>query len=619
MPDSITKELEHGWQVFNEGKAEDALQIVSEIEKIEGLTPVETLKCQILKGVGFLWTGNFKSALTIGKHVQKEGVKLGKPFLSIEAIALFKFGALWFLGRQFEIWKDIEYCEKLLKSAPQAPSSEFEQAEVLFKLTRGYFAFWEGKLDRVLEDYTESLPFLKQSTHLSFTMHSVLNVMGATYALKGELDRGLKYLMRSLDVSKGMFLNKTIDAGNLNWIAKIYIQQGKLNLAAEYFEKSLEIWEQFNDPIAISFINSNYSELIKVCLYQDSQERAKEYLYKFKLFLEKSKIPLLDYGYQLSNARTLRSSPRTRDLAEAEKILKELIIRYDALKESGLRGIADENPETVIELCDLFLEELYSTHDLGILDEIQPLINRLIKASENLNSYSLLAHTNLLQGKVSLLQMNMGDARRYLTQAQDIAEDHGLQLLAQAISKEHDKLLEQLDKLENIEKLDMTLSERLDLASLDKIIARMQGKRAIKTPEVVNEEPILLLIITEGGVPVFSYSFADEWNQEDELFASFLSAITSFSSELFSEGLDRIKFGHYTVLMKPMTELSSCYLFKGQSYLAKQKLTRFTKGIQNNTSVMQTLTNFYHTSQVVELKDFPFLEVYIKDIFVSKF
>ena len=58
----------------------------------------------------------------------------------------------------------------------------------------------------------------------------------------------------------------------------------------------------------------------------------------------------------------------------------------------------------------------------------------------------------MLYGKISLLQMNMGEARRYLIQAQNIAEDHGLQLLARAISEEHDKLLEQLAEWENFKK-----------------------------------------------------------------------------------------------------------------------------------------------------------------------
>jgi len=88
---SFTEKLEHGWQVFNEGNVEEALKIVSEIEKLQNLTPIENLKYHVLKGVGFLWTGNFEKSLTIAKNIEKEGVKLGNPLLSIEAISLIKF------------------------------------------------------------------------------------------------------------------------------------------------------------------------------------------------------------------------------------------------------------------------------------------------------------------------------------------------------------------------------------------------------------------------------------------------------------------------------------------------------------------------------------------------
>ncbi|MHA2325285.1 MAG: tetratricopeptide repeat protein [Promethearchaeota archaeon] len=615
----FTEKLDHGWQLFNEGKVEEALKIVSEIEEIQNLTPIENLECQLLKGIGFQWTRNYKKALNLAKHIVKEGVKLGRPLISIEAISLIKFAALWFLGRQPEILKDIKFCKDLLESFPHTQASEFETAKILFITIRGYFAFWEGKLDRVLEDYLESLPFYEQSTRFSFALLSHLNILGATYAIKGELDLGIKYLLRSLDVSKGLstIFSRNIEAGSLNFIGSIYHKKGNLDLAIEYFEKSLNVWEQHNDPIAISFINLNYTQLIKVSLDQDSLKRAKNYLEGYKSILEKLGLPLTEFQYQLSYARILRSSPRTHDKAEAENILKELIKVYDVWVNSGYRPIPTENPAPIIDLCELYLDEFYSTHDLGILNDIQPLITRLITASEGSKNYSLLSETNLLQGRISLLRMNMGDARLYLTRAQEIAEEYGLQLLAQSISKEHDKLLEQLDKFENTDKRYIDLSESQNLTSLEELMARMQGKRVIKAPELVNEDPLLLLIITEGGVPVFSYPFADEWNREDDLFASFLSAITSFSSEFFSEGLDRMKFGKYTVLMKSMGELSSCYLFKGQTYLAKQKLTRFIEGIQNNNSIMQALMKFYQASQVVELKDFPFLEAYIKEIFIT--
>jgi len=128
----------------------------------------------------------------------------------------------------------------------------------------------------------------------------------------------------------------------------------------------------------------------------------------------------------------------------------------------------------------------------------------------------------------------------------------------------------------------------------------------------------LLLIAAEGGVLVFSYPFADEWKFDDDLFSGFLNSFSSISDEIFSEGLDRAKFGQYTVLINSVGNFSVCYLFKGQSYLALQKITDFTKRIQNESSIWQTLEKFYKASQVLEIKDIPSLEPIITETFFGK-
>ncbi|MHA1986256.1 MAG: hypothetical protein ACW98D_06430 [Promethearchaeota archaeon] len=146
----------------------------------------------------------------------------------------------------------------------------------------------------------------------------------------------------------------------------------------------------------------------------------------------------------------------------------------------------------------------------------------------------------------------------------------------------------------------------------------MQGKRAIELAEPIDEDSMLLLILGEGGVLLFSYPFTDEWKFDEELFGGFLTAFNSISDEIFSEGLDRVKFGKHTVLMEPLLNFSICYLFKGESYIAKQKLSKFSNLLKKNTSIQQTFEKLFKSSQVLELKDYPFLESLITEVFLSK-
>lgn len=603
MTDSILEEIERGWQLLNEGRERDALNLIIEIEKEKNLKPTPKLRCQILKGLIFFLLGKFEEALEIGRQTFKESINLKKPLLSIDATYV-KWGALYLMERATETWEDIKYCEELINSPLHGTDSEIEQAKALFFYMRGYYHYWQGEYDGALEYHEKSLEIFSKHNRYGFLKPHVLMVIGHSYGIKGELDKALEYHKKSLECIKGnVAANMLVNAGSFNSMGTIYYQKGNLDQAIEHFEKSLQIFEKLNVAI---YVGRVYDNLINISLDKNDSELACEYLNRFEQYNKNVESRGNDYYFMLSQARILKSSTRTRDWTEAEKILIDLLREYKMLGKEFTPGL--------IILCDFYFQELKLTNDLKILEDIRPLIERLIKEAERRNSYSLRARAFLLKGKMSLLQLNMGDARRYLAKAQQIADSHDLQLLARAISHEHDKILEQLGELEEYKKKKMTISERMTFASLDETLELMHGKRAINAPELIDEQPVLLLILATGGILIFSHSFADEWRFDSELFGGFLSAFNSISAEIFSEGLDRVKFGQHTVLMESVANFSICYLYKGQTYIAKQKLANFTEQIKS-TTIWKTLENYYKTSQVIQLKDNPSLELLITEIF----
>jgi hypothetical protein len=203
-----------------------------------------------------------------------------------------------------------------------------------------------------------------------------------------------------------------------------------------------------------------------------------------------------------------------------------------------------------------------------------------------------------------------------LTEAQQIAENHGLNLLAQKISHEHDVLLEKTDEWDKINKEDAPMTDRIELASFDGVFNRIQGKRAIEIPEFVNEEPILLLIMDNSGATYFNHSFAINWDHSD-LFSTFMSAFNTFSGELFSRSIDRIRIGDNTILINPVEPFLACYVIKGQSYPALQKLTRFTEAIRENSDIWQALNKSVKTSEMLKLDEPPALKTVINEIFTQ--
>jgi len=214
--------------------------------------------------------------------------------------------------------------------------------------------------------------------------------------------------------------------------------------------------------------------------------------------------------------------------------------------------------------------------------------------------------------------LKLEEARKLLTQGQKIAEKYGLSLLAKKISNEHDELLKQLAIWENLKESNAPLKERVEIARLNVQMENMIRKRATPGPELSVEEPIFILIVSEGGRPIFSQVFIEDQKFEDHLFGGFFSAINSFIGEMFSEGLDRASFGEHTLLMSPAPPFMVCYVYKGQSYSAQHRIRIFIDKIHNDKPIWQTFNEFNQANREIQIKDIPSLEPLINDIFIDK-
>lgn len=163
----------------------------------------------------------------------------------------------------------------------------------------------------------------------------------------------------------------------------------------------------------------------------------------------------------------------------------------------------------------------------------------------------------------------------------------------------------------------MPFSERLNLVSLEEVIDLIMEKRAIKPPKLINEVPVLLLIIAEGGIPAFSNTFSEELSCDDGFISNFLRGFNTFSEEIFSRGLNRAVFGEYKLIMESIESFSVCYLFKGQTYVAREKLSHFSEQLHNTVPIWQAFQDFHKTHQAILLNEHPDLNSIITEIFVS--
>ncbi|MFX0074601.1 MAG: hypothetical protein ACFE96_04120, partial [Candidatus Hermodarchaeota archaeon] len=93
-----------------------------------------------------------------------------------------------------------------------------------------------------------------------------------------------------------------------------------------------------------------------------------------------------------------------------------------------------------------------------------------------------------LRAKVSLLTFNLKESKRYFTQAQQIAEQWGLTQVLQKITKEKEVFLKQIKNWEKYKEQEVSLSERVELARLDKQIELMLQNRSELVSGIVEEK-----------------------------------------------------------------------------------------------------------------------------------
>ncbi|MFW9820181.1 MAG: tetratricopeptide repeat protein, partial [Candidatus Thorarchaeota archaeon] len=389
----------------------------------------------------------------------------------------------------------------------------------------------------------------------------------------------------------------------LNNISDKYLHMKEYDKAIKYAKKAVK----YNYESTLIYA---LGTLIEIYISKGDIQEAKislDLLREHAKKLDTKRHKTLYYG---AKAAILKTSLRARDRIKAEDLFKKLALDNTLLSEPRI--------EAILSLCELYLTELRITNDPEILDELQFFIQTLLNIAEEQHLYLYLAETFRLQAKLSLLSFNIKKAKKFLNKAQEIAESYGLKRLAMKISFEHDELLRQINLWENFEESDVSLSERLELAGLNEQVEYMTRKRMIEVPELSDEEPVLLLITSEGGIPIFTQSFVYDKDFKDHLLGGFFTAINSFINEMFSEGLDRASFGKHTLLMNSIPPFLMCYVYKGQSYSAQKRIKSFINEIKSNTRLWDTFERFYQLNRKLQMTDIPSLQPLIKKIFIDK-
>ncbi|MHA1727856.1 MAG: hypothetical protein ACTSWY_03910 [Promethearchaeota archaeon] len=626
-------------RLFDQGYVKEALQAVNDIEKIGGYSAQDRISCRLLRSNILIKLGRNEEGYKLAEQICRESQELGNYLQSVDALISVAKGYMIMMNSE-GLAKAVSRAENLFDRISEKSLIEVQLRKVILDSLKGMSHTMKGDQEGAIFYHKKSLELgaklgdkkalffslLGNAWHHTFAgnfdqalayskrclvlMRSyrkrddfqTIFLLATVYSLKGELVPSLKYFEQSLAIAEDLN-NKAYISVVLNNSSSVYREKGELKKALMCLERNLEIVEDIGgDP----FYSLDY--LFIISFEMGAHEKAQLYLRRLQEINEKKGDKGIDVCCRVNEAIMLKKSTRTLNRAKAEELLRGIVDEDGIDMEMTVRAF--------IHLCDLLFTEFRMTKDAEVLDDVQTLVTQLFGLAEKQGSYSLMAEANLLRAKTELLGLNLKEARRFLTLAQSIADKHGLNRLARKISLEHDNLLKELGKWNKLKEENAPMDERLGLAGIKEQMDGMVQKREIKIIESPSEEPVLLLFLTKSGLPLFTDPLATEWDFSDDLFGGFLTAINAFSKEVFSEGLDRATFGRYTIIMDFMEPFRLCYVFKGQSYSAKEKLTHFSERVQNISQLWQTLIQSDLTHEVIMLKNNPLLEDLISDVFL---
>jgi tetratricopeptide (TPR) repeat protein len=589
MDDPKPKEIIQAEELISNGKTEEALEIVRKFQ---------------LTAWSYYFQMEFNKVLEIALKSKELIEKFGND--ADIAYNFFLLGHAYLVRGDFKLSLDFGMRSLKLRDTTD------KRGDIGASLSLVGLAHWMiGNFNQAIEFCERSLSFSEINLRIKADN---LSVIGNCYILKGELRKALKYSKEGIKIAnEGNFHDLSV-AFNF-YLGLIYTLMDEYDRAVKYLKVNLE---DSKLPIRNKSMYKGFSLLCLITIFNETSDYLKshKYLDQLKELADQKMRKLLTNTYLVAKGSILYlESGRTRDRAEAEKLFKEVI------KDGVILGGGESNLllylYSLYGLIRVYIEELRMSNDLEIIKEINPLIDRLFYLADKTKSNLLTTEVALFRSKLSLVQLNFDETKLLMAQAQEIAESNNIQFLAHRISNHHDDLLEQQDRWKRLRSTNAPLSERIEMASFEGVLDGIRGKISDDLPEFVNEQPILLLILAEGGVLLFSFPFAEDWKHDTEIFGSFLSAFSSFSDEFFTKGLDRVKFGDDILLIQSVAPFSFGYLYKGQTYPAKQKLTKFIEKVRETTSLWENLEKFYKTSQVAELKDLPQIETLIKNIFIS--
>lgn len=361
---------------------------------------------------------------------------------------------------------------------------------------------------------------------------------------------------------------------SLNNIGVMHWYKGEMETATENLQECLQLRKKIGNVHQTALALLNLVQM-NVQIGQDQMIVAKRYLDEFKTLCEEDKTENVQGKnyFKFATAVYLKGSNRFKHRVEAEKLF------YDLIEKDQLD--TQHTFFVYYYLAELLLFELKTTGDEGVFEEIRLLTDNLANMGKEKKMQVIMSRSHLLQSKLKIIEGNITDAKKCLTEALNIAVKANDNRLLQTITNEYDYLFEKKEELEMINS-NTPFEDRIEAANLENLVTQFVERR-ITSEKTETEKPIMFLIMVDIGTLVYSKSFDFEAQVDENLISNFISAINDFGNQIFeSTGyIERINHKNYTILMKSEGTFVFSYVFEGPSYSPSIRLNEISNQIMN--------------------------------------
>ncbi|MCE7740932.1 MAG: tetratricopeptide repeat protein [Candidatus Heimdallarchaeota archaeon] len=648
MDNLLDKKFSEIEEKFLTGKIKEALQDMESIDQNEESSFEDRTICDILRTKLYFFYQPFSQAIKFGEEALKGSMDIGNELLIFDAA--FHYGrALCLMGIIDVGAAKLKLAEETLNKFHDKESSEFLRREVWLL---GHSKGWRDGFDFLFERLTQALS-IAESLDDEYLQVNIYYELASLYQWYGDHRNFKKYLNICLELAERFGYQEYI-MWSLIGLGTVDLYKGDLDKAFDFFMASLPIANKLESSYALSFILGDigliywhkqdedsalnfYNKCIKGLQNSDNTKHRQ---YPWILF--RSILVLLEQGRydeakeqqeiitSISELQSYRSQHLSHKLARlSEAIMLKKISPIDHFHEVTklLETVAydslihDElNKTALYHLCDSYFRQLLSSNDLRFLVKINEKVRDLENMARKQESSVILAEALLFESQISLLNLDITEAKLLLNDAQRIAEEKEIHRLANLISNAYDNVLDNLDQWETASSLLPDISDRMEITHIEELLHKLIRNKIIYSSIVKEEEqPSAFIILNEENSLLF-FEVLNDISLDVEVLDGILPEIQNVVNkyDCVNPVFERVRYKGYTIIVDKYRTLTFCYIFIGKSYSACVKFQKLVKEVQSSSNIWKNLLPKLENGHKLTTEDCNQLTAYLHNIYKNE-